>query len=387
MAYIAGYPRPTSPAPTAGVPTPPAPPAWLTPSTSTTTYGSTASGTAGNIPPPVIPAFPGGQQAFVNPADALQQLQALLPPPPMVQAPVVQASQIQVPGGSYDAYRDSLYQSQFAPVQRELSRQAGIADENAAGMLAQAGLADSGTGVGQRLDVAREYDQRIGDASSDISAAATASTEAARFNILTANAQLEQQANLANAGFDYQSQVANATNLLTNNNALASGYLQALGISGQQASAWTNSYLNYFSEAERNKIMKDQALQQFHGEWLNYLVQKEKLSADVDFQGKQLSLQQRELQQQEELARLEIEQQNQVLAQDTAFKNRSLGLDAANMLGQIPSSSPLDPQWVLNSYQNALAQSGFGAPSTPQQSGNNNYSPFATGYASSPYGF
>lgn len=351
----------------AAVPVPPTPPAWLTPSTSTTTYGNTASGTAGNIPPPMIPPFPGGSSTYINPADALRQIQQLMPAPPPIVAPQVQAAQIQVPGGSYDAYREALYESQFAPVQRELSRQAGIADENAAGMLAQAGLADSGTGVGQRMDVAREYDQRIGDASQDISAAATASTEQARFNILSANAQLQQQANLANQGFDYNAQVANAQNLLNNNGALAQGYLNALGVSAQQASNWTSAYLNYFSEAERNKILKDQALQQFHGEWLNYLIQKEKVAADVDIQNRQLSLQQRELQQQEDLERMRLAQQNQQFNQEYQLGQRGLDLQALELQNQqnqpdrrlMYDNAGVSPYTQSNAYG---ASTGYSSP-------------------------
>lgn len=368
------YKPPVAPVPAA----PPPPPTWLTPSTTTTTYGAT--GASGSQPQyqngmPVIPPPPGG---YIDPAAELAKLQAMLPPPPTIVAPQVQAAQIQVPGGSYEAYQQALYESQFAPVERELSRQMANADQQVSAMMAQAGLADSGTGVGQRMDTMREYDQRIEDASRDISAAATASTEAARFNILTANAQLQQQASLANAGFDYQAQVANAQNILNGNTALAQGYLTALGISSQQATDWSKAYLSYFSEAERNKILKDQALQQFHGEWLNYLVQKEKIANDYDInqqqvgiQQGQLTLQQSELKQQEELERLRREQEQRQF--DETYKLQQEELRIAGMQANQPAqpdrrlmydgAGVSDLNVSTNTAPLTVIQAGYGYPS------------------------
>ena len=136
-------------------------------------------------------------------------------PPGTIQAPVVEAAQ----GGfqDFDKLERSIYESQFNPVNRELERQRGMADERLAANLAQAGIAESGTGVGQRVELSDEYYRKQIAASEDAASRAAQTRYGMEYDQSMKNAELRQQANLANAGFDMQAQVSNAQNLLTTN--------------------------------------------------------------------------------------------------------------------------------------------------------------------------
>jgi hypothetical protein len=137
---------------------------------------------------------------------------ATVTPPPQITAPHVTAEQ----GGfaDFDALEKSLYESQYRPVQRELQRQRGLADEQLAARLAQAGIAESGTGVGQRAEQADEFYRKDIAASEDAASKAAAQRYGMEFEQSMRNAELRQQASLSNAGFNLQAQVANANNLL-----------------------------------------------------------------------------------------------------------------------------------------------------------------------------
>ena len=277
-------------------------------------------------PTGAIPAVPNA----IDTEAILKRLQGLLPTPQPIVAPTVQAAQVALPLGAdtYSQLASSIYASQAEPIIRELGRQGGIADRSLAGNLANASLADSGTGVGQREDLLRETQGRQEAVSRDVSAAATAQAIQANLAVNQQNAQLEQQARLTNAGFDYESQVQNAANLLTGNKAVAEGYLNAVGIAGQQASAWTSAYMNRLSEAERNRIMKDEKLQQFHGEWLNYLLNKEKISEDARQADQQVALAKQELQQQGELQKAQQALEQQQITGTLEAQNRELDISA-----------------------------------------------------------
>jgi hypothetical protein len=132
--------------------------------------------------------------------------------PGAIRAPQVAAAQ----GGfqDFDALQQSMYESQFNPVNRELERQRGMADERLAAQLAQAGIAESGTGVGQRAEQSDEYYRKQIAASEDAASRAAQQRYGMEYEQSMKNAQLRQEANLANAGFDMQAQVQNAQNLL-----------------------------------------------------------------------------------------------------------------------------------------------------------------------------
>lgn len=135
--------------------------------------------------------------------------------PPMIHAPHVNAEQ----GGfqDFNALENSMYHSQFDPAQRELGRQQGLADQQLAAQLAQAGISESGAGVAQRSAQSDEYYRRMSAAAEDAATKASTQRYGMEYTQSMENAKMRQEANLANAGFDLQAQTENAKNLLTVN--------------------------------------------------------------------------------------------------------------------------------------------------------------------------
>lgn len=199
---------------------------------------------------------------------------------PTITAPTVSPAEIQLPGGTYDQYRKDLYNKDFLPVSQEVQRQRTQADTALSGQLAQAGLSDSGAGVGQREMQAEHYDTFLQQQAANMSAAAGATAAQAEIGVLSANAQLTQQARLANAGFDLTAQTENARNILQGNTMAAQGYLAALGISGQQAAAYRDSFLRYLGGEEQVAASKDQFRLGAQSTYLNFLMQQRKLDVD-----------------------------------------------------------------------------------------------------------
>lgn len=196
---------------------------------------------------------------------------------PTITAPTVTPAQIQLPGGTYDQYRKDLYNKDFLPVSQEVQRQRTQADTALSGQLAQAGLSDSGAGVGQREMQAEHYDTFLQQQAANMSAAAGATAAQAEIGVLSANAQLTQQARLANAGFDLTAQTENARNILQGNTMAAQGYLAALGISGQQAAAYRDSFLRYLGGEEQAAAQKDQFRLGAQSTYLNFTLQQRTL--------------------------------------------------------------------------------------------------------------
>ncbi len=115
----------------------------------------------------------------------------------------------------------TLFEAQFRPVEREITRQGAIADRQTQAELADAGLASSGAGFGTLGRQQRERSQQIQAAATD------AATQAA----------------LQSAGFNFQAQQVNASNVLQGNLANAQNYLQTLGLNEQSAQAARASFL------------------------------------------------------------------------------------------------------------------------------------------------
>ena len=179
---------------------------------------------------------------------------------------------------------------------RELQRQSGLADEKLNAQLAQAGIAESGTGVAQRAFQANEYNRQ------DIAAAQDAANKAAvqrygmEYTQSMDNAKMRQEANLANAGFSIQAQSENARNLLSANIANAQlgtqasiagtqlqsqrdiaqnqMYLQTMGINAQQEQAARSNYLQLLSLQQQDlQHMDDYQLQSLSLFYNTYLKQ------------------------------------------------------------------------------------------------------------------
>lgn len=197
--------------------------------------------------------------------------------PPAIMAPHVQAEQ----GGfqDFDALQRSIYRSQFDPVARELERQRGLADDQLAAKLAQAGIAESGTGVAQRAKQYDDYTRQVIAASQDAANQAAVQRYGMEYNQSMENAKMRQEANLANAGFDLTAQAETAKNFLTANVAnaqmatqasiagaqiqsqqqIAQGqlYLQSMGLNFQMQDAAQKNYLQLLNLQEQDMARMD----------------------------------------------------------------------------------------------------------------------------------
>lgn len=181
------------------LPTPIAPP----------TLAPTAPAQAGQVDWSHVPTASGGT------ASGASASAASVAPPPSVVAPQVKAEQ----GGfaDFQALQDALYHSNFDPQQRELQRQQGLADQQLNATLAQRGLAESGTGVGQLVRQDQEFMRQMTAAASDSAQRAAVQRYGMEYTQSMDNAKMRQEANLANAGFTLTASVENAKNLLTAN--------------------------------------------------------------------------------------------------------------------------------------------------------------------------
>jgi hypothetical protein len=230
----------------------------------TSTYAPPSLGFSPSSPTPIGSTYQDFSNIFkpppgLDPGKIAADIQALLKQrmPGPITAPTIPNRQVNIPGGTYEGLTKGIYESQFAPVQRELQRQQGLADTALQGNLAGAGLAESGAGVAQVSQQDREFQQRTEDASRDISAAATAAGYNAQIAIETTNAQLAQERNLAQAGFQYAAQAENARNILQGNTMAAQGYLAALGINVDQAAKYRDSFLSYLGMKEQSRLAGD----------------------------------------------------------------------------------------------------------------------------------
>ena len=235
------------------------------------------------------PQIGGGAGAMMPTAGRINTAGTTVAAPGMITAPRVTAEQ----GGfqDFDALERSIYKSNFDPVNRELERQRGMADERLAAQLAQAGIAESGTGVGQRAELSDEYYRKQIAASEDAASRAAQQRYGMEYEQSMKNAEMRQQANLANAGFDMQAQVTNAQNLLTTNVtnaqiaaqlgtaqaqmdtqasiagaelsqqrdvAQAQMYLSTMGLNFQQAQAAQRNYLDLLGLQQQDLARMDQ---------------------------------------------------------------------------------------------------------------------------------
>jgi len=191
---------------------------------------------------------------------------------PMVAGPEVQAAESGF--GQGQQLEDSIYRSIFDPQRQELTRQEGLADRRLSSMLGQAGLASSGTGVGQRMQQSEEFGRRMSQASSNAAQQAAASRYQLEYQQAEADAMREQEARMASAGFDQEAQITNAANILQGNTVDAANYLQAAGLNEQTASQARNDFLQLLGVQQQDLARMDQfALNQFAAMFDTYLQQ------------------------------------------------------------------------------------------------------------------
>lgn len=319
-----------------------------------------------------------GAPQYIDPMTTASQIQSITQnalarqkPVPAITAPVVTPAQIQLPGGlSYEQYAKDLFNKEFLPVQQEIGRQSAQADKALSGQLAQAGLADSGSGVAQRELRAENFDTYLQNAAMDMSAAAGSTAAQAEFGVLSANAQLAQQASLANAGFNLTAQTATAQNILTQNAAIQSssqgavqGYLAALGINAQQAQSYRDSFVRFIGQEESREGAKDAFRLNAQSTYLNFVMQ-------------QRALDQRHM---------EAEQQNNISAVRNALDSEQIDNQFNIAMAQINGA---------NWRQGMASSGGSGAggmqqaqpkpppepnPGTPKSNSGTNTNPFSVG--------
>ena len=209
----------------------------------------------------------GGQSAL----DAVSRLRfGALPAaaaPPSVTAPSVVAPNAAAASGTvapagYDALQQSLFEQSYAPVAREIQRQGSVADRQLAAQEAASGLATSGAGIGQILRQRETRAAQLQSAATDASNAAVAQRYALQYQEAQANAERQQQANLANAGLGLDAQKTNAANVLAGRSADADNYLKAIGLDQQGAAEARSSFLQLMGLQEADLARVDQASRQ-----------------------------------------------------------------------------------------------------------------------------
>jgi hypothetical protein len=301
-------------------------------------------------PPPTIgTAAPGGTTSF---ADALKRYEGdtskvdsflrAAAAPPTVTAPTVPAASIYIPRGSYAGLERSMYESQFRPVERELTRQRGIADTQLNAALAAAGLSESGTGIGQRAAQAGEFDRRSSAAAEDAANRAATARYQAEIGIATRNAELQQQTNLLRANLDVQAQTQNAANVLKGNVAAAEVYMHALGLNAQLVSQYRSNFLQMFTAEEQSTLARDRMALEASAQAFNQYLQLESLALKRD-----------QLAQEFKLAREQLDLQRATLAAQTAQNqatleqnDRKLAADAA-AAGLSAFANPENPRFGI----------------------------------------
>lgn len=249
-------------------------------------------------PTPVNPTTLGRQYETIfgpptplNPGQVASQIQSLIGQAPKITAPVATPAQIQLPGGTYQALQQNLYNAQFGPVSQEINRQASQADTALSGQLAQAGLGDSGSAIGQREMQRENYDTYLQNVSQNIAASASSQALSAEIGVASANAQLQQQTSLANAGFNLAAQTENAKNALAGNEAAAQGYLAVLGINAQQAATYRSSFNQFLGIETQAAEAQDKFRLDAQGQMFNFYLQQRSLDTQ-DWQLQQQANQQ-----------------------------------------------------------------------------------------------
>lgn len=242
--------------------------------------------------------------------DKTQAALAGIPKPPTILAPQVQPVQVAFPQGGYQQLADAQYQGQFLPVQRELERREALQGQNLQAQLAQTGLADSGTGIGQQQQLTREYSEQLGAASSAIAGQAQARALEAQLAVATQQANIDIQANLANAQLDYGAQQANARNILERGAMEAQAYTAALGLDAQVAEQLRGNFIQFIDSQTKAALGQSEVARAALADIFNAILQQDAL----ELRTKELQLAQR--------AQTETEAQN---LRNLDLQNRQLG--------------------------------------------------------------
>lgn len=200
---------------------------------------------------------------------------------PQINAPTVQAAQANLAPEGFDRFEQALFRSQFNPVRDELERQGSIQDRQLQAELAQRGLGGSGTTQNALTMQRRDRSQQLTQAASEAADRATTQRYGMEFTQAQQNAERQQQANLAQAGYDFNAQVTNAQNILAGDTARADNYLKTMGLNEETAKAGRQDFLALAGLTEQDLQRMDNQKLQGLGVILNTYLQQAALLGNL----------------------------------------------------------------------------------------------------------
>lgn len=177
-----------------------------------------------------------------------------------IQAPTLgPAARVEIPGGSREAYQNSLFGAQFNPVARQFDRTADLQRRELAGNVAGGGLQGSAAGIGLIQRQAQQQSEARAGLASD--AANRAATQAYGFEqeAALADAGRRQETMLKQAGMDIDAQTSNAANILTGNVASARNYIDVIGLNIDQVSQAREAFMKLLGMREDDMERVDNA--------------------------------------------------------------------------------------------------------------------------------
>lgn len=161
-----------------------------------------------NIPTISAPAPTAGvPQGFTPTAGQVNPSQI-----PSINAPQIQASQAGF--NDFNALQQAIYESTYGPISQEIAHQQELQNQALASQLARQGLSSSGVATGATIKLNNEFTRQFVDQSRNAANQAAAQRYGLEYAQSLDNAKLQQEANLANAGFSLQSQIATSSNVM-----------------------------------------------------------------------------------------------------------------------------------------------------------------------------
>lgn len=188
----------------------------------------------------------------------IERVLGFVPKAGQITGPNIQAASVQVPGGDYDKYQQAVYRSLYDPQRREIERLGADQDRGLQALLGQAGMASSGSGIGQLANQQRERGERLLTASSEAASRAMAERYGKQFETAINNAKFQQESALEQARLDQNAQISNADSILRTGQAQQSAYLSAIGLNPQIASQARGDFLSLLGLGEQDLARQDQ---------------------------------------------------------------------------------------------------------------------------------
>jgi len=118
---------------------------------------------------------------------------------------------------------------------------------------------------------------------------------ATEFAVLMQNAANQQEARLLQANLDATASGAYAQMVMQGSMAEAENYLAAIGINADIATAYRDSFMSYFTEKEKNDILRSQQGVSYSSMILDAMLKQAGLELDASKQQQDYSIQQQQL--------------------------------------------------------------------------------------------